>query len=173
MGFTLEENTLSDVEKKLGRSTPGACSKETDASKMLCYISEAEGAGGTRVIFESGPSGGWSTLDGFKVASGKMAESCSLQCKKTSAVASDTKTNGGLKLGLTKAELLSLFGQPTKVDKNRYMFEWSSKRAMTEAELAKFKQPVEDAYWSVDDTVEVQLSDSRVIEFEVHHTVLD
>src|SRR5690349_10715713 len=92
-GFTLEVSTLADVEKKLGPSTPGGCSKEADASKMICYVSD--GAEKTRVIFESGPSGGWSILDGFKVIAGKIASTCSLQCKTATALGSDAQTNGG------------------------------------------------------------------------------
>jgi hypothetical protein len=171
MGFTLEKSTLADVDRKLGPSSPGSCSREADASKMICYVSD--GADKTRVTFESGPSGGWSVLDGFKVVSGKVSPKCNLKCKITRALGSTAHTSGGLKLGLTKSELLSLLGKPTKINGSRYTFEWSSKRPMTRAEIAKFQGPADEAYWNVDDTIEVTLGESGVVEFEVHHTVFD
>lgn len=48
---------------------------------------------------------------------------------------------------------------------------------MTEAEIAKekgtFKSPVTSPYWDVQDTIVVMLRDSKVVEFEVNHTVTD
>ncbi len=40
-----------------------------------------------------------------------------------------------------------------------------------EAESRTFKSPVTDAYYDVQDTVEVTLADSKVVEFAVHHIV--
>jgi len=172
LGFTLEKNTLADVENKLGPSTPGSCSQEVEASKAICYISE--GPSKVRVFFESGPSGGWSRLDGFRVVS-EGAPACRLQCKNTTAFSSDIQTGGGLRLGLSKSESVVLLGPPSKISGNRLTFEWWSKRPMTKAEIDKeaqtFKAPVTSPYWDVHDTIEVTLSNSKVAEFEVHHTV--
>jgi hypothetical protein len=171
MGFTLEKSTLDDVERKLGAAVPGACSKEADASKMICYVPEH--ARSTKVIFESGPSGGWSFLDGFKVVFGEISSTCSFKCKITNALASNVQTNGGLRLGLTKSHLLSMLGKPTKIRGNRYTFEWSSRRAMTKAEIAKSQRPTGEASWTVDDTIQVTFRDSKIVSFEIHHTVFD
>jgi hypothetical protein len=173
LGFTLEKNTLADVESKLGPSTPGACSEEVEASKIICYVSA--GPIKTRIFFESGSSGGWSRLDGFRVVSENVTPACRLQCKSTNVFSGDVQTNGGLKLGLTKAELVALLGAPSKVSGDRLTFEWWSKKPMTKAEIDQetraFKEPVTSPYWDVHDTVEVTLGDSKVAEFGVHHTV--
>jgi hypothetical protein len=173
MGFTLEKNTLADVESKLGPSTRGSCSQEVEASKMICYVSA--GTSKTRIFFESGSSGGWARLDGFRVESENVTPNCRLQCKSTTAFGGDIQTSGGMKLGLTKAELIALLGPPRKVSGNRLTFEWWSKRPMTKAEIDQetqtFKAPVTSPYWDVQDRVEVTLNDSKVSEFEVHHTV--
>lgn len=171
MGFTLEKSTLDDVESKLGPAVPGACSKQADASKMICYI--PAGAQRTKVIFESGPSGGWSVLDGFEVVSGEVNSTCTFKCKTTNALASNVQTDGGLRLGLTKSELLLLLGKPTKIYGSRYTFNWSSRRAMTKAEIGKSQRPTTEAYWTVDDTIEVTFRESRIVSFEIHHTVFD
>lgn len=172
LGFTLEKNTLADVQNKLGPSTPGGCSQEVEASKMICYVSE--GPIRVKVFFESGSSGGWSRLDGFKVVS-EGVPTCHLQCKSTTAFSGDVQTSGGLKLGLTKTEVVALLGAPSKASGNRFTFEWWSKRPMTKAEIEKetqtFKAPVTSPYWDVHDTIEVMLNDSKVAEFEVHRTV--
>jgi hypothetical protein len=97
MGFTLEKNTLSDVQNKLGISTAGACSEDVEASKMTCYVSA--GPDITENRLESGRAGG---LDGFKVVSGNFSSKCHLQCKVTDAVGKGVQTSGGLKLGMTE-----------------------------------------------------------------------
>ena len=54
MGFLLEKNTIADVESKLGTATPGACSQDADASKIICYVST--GPNKVHILFESGLS---------------------------------------------------------------------------------------------------------------------
>jgi hypothetical protein len=91
------------------------------------------------------------------------------------AFGSDIRTSGGLKLGLTKTELIALLGSPSKVIGNRLTFQQLSKRPMTkediEAETQTFNAPVTRPYWDVLDTIEVTIKKSKVAEFEVHHTV--
>lgn len=173
MGFTLEKNTLSDVQNKLGISTAGACSEDVEASKMTCYVSA--GPDRTEILFESGFAGGWSRLDGFKVVSGNFSSKCHLQCKVTDAVGKGVQTSGGLKLGMTEKELVALLGRPIRFRGNQIKFEWWSKRPMTKVEIAQetktFKDPVTRPYWDVHDTIEVVMRESEVAEFEIQHTV--
>src|SRR5437762_2646640 len=70
LGFTLGKNTLADVQAKLGKSVARRCSREEEASKEVCYV--AAGKHQTRVVFESGFSGGWKELDGYKVIAGSL-----------------------------------------------------------------------------------------------------
>ena len=172
MGFTLERSTLADVQNKLGATASGSCSTGEEASKMICYVSSAPDK--TRVVFESGFSGGWSTLDGFKVVSVTLAEDCRFQCLRTPAFENGIKTNGGLRLGLTRQELLALLGPPTKVNGSRLTFEWQSQRPMTREEIDQetrtFNAPVTNPYFDVLDTVDVRLTNSSVTEFEIRRT---
>jgi hypothetical protein len=172
LGFKLEKSTLADVEDKLGPSTEGSCSKEVEASKVVCYVSKDPSK--VRVFFESGPSGGWSRLDGFKVVS-ESVPSCDLKCDSTNAFGADIRTNNGLRLGLTKVELVALLGPPAKVNVGRMTFERWSKRPMAEADIKKeteaFKTPVSSPYWDVHDVIEVTLSGSKVAAFRVRRTV--
>lgn len=173
MGFTLGRSTLTDVQNKIGTATAGACSKEEEASKVICYVSQ--GPDKVRVYFEAGFSGGWSRLDGVKVVSGKLTSSCRLQCTRTAAFARGLQTEGGLRLGLNREELIRLLGTPTKVNQNRLTFEWLSKQPMTETEIDRetetFKAPVTDPYWDVSDSIDITLEESVVAEFEIKHIV--
>jgi hypothetical protein len=174
LGFTLERNTLADVQHKLGAAKEGACSEEAEASKTICYASS--GTDGIGVFFESGSSGAWTKLDGFRVVSGGTRIVCHLQCRRpATAFGKNIQTGGGLKLGLNREEVIALLGPPAKLNGDQLTFESWSKRPMTKSEVEKavetFKESVKSPYWDVHDVVEVTLSDSKVAEFAVHHTV--
>jgi len=172
MGFSLERSTLTDVQGKLGATTPGSCSAEEEASKVICYVSS--GPDKTRVVFESGFSGGWSVLDGFRVVSGSLTPNCRLQCLRTSAFDNGIKTSGGLRLGLTRQQSVALLGPPKKETRNRLTFERQWKRPMTKAEIDKetqtFKTLVTEPYFDVLDNIEVTFTGATVSEFEIRRT---
>jgi hypothetical protein len=173
MGFLLGKNTLADVQAKLGKSAAIKCSHQEEASKEVCYVSAAKDQ--TKVVFEAGFSGGWKELDGYKVIAGGLERRCYRQCPRTAQVTSDLQTEGGLKLGLTREHLIALLGTPKEDRGNALSFQWQSRQAMTkqqiQAESKTFKSPVTDAYYDVQDTIEVTLANSKVVEFDVHHIV--
>jgi hypothetical protein len=172
LGFTLGKSTLADVESKLGKSAARKCSREEEASKEVCYLA---GEGKTIVVFEAGFSGGWKELDGYKVIEGSLQRPCYRQCPRAAQVIGDVQTEGGLKLGLTREQLIALLGPPKRTRGNKLSFVWQSRQAMTkeqqEAASRTFKSPVTDPNYDVQDAIEVMLADSRVIEFEVQHIV--
>lgn len=172
LGFTLGKSTLADVESKLGKSAARKCSREEEASKEVCYLA---GEGQTSVVFEAGFSGGWKELDGYKVIASSLPRPCYRQCPRASQVTGEVQTEGGLKLGLTREQLIALLGPPKRTQGNKLKFEWQSRQEMTKeqqkAESKTFKSPVTDAYYDVQDTIEVTLADSKVVEFVVHHIV--
>lgn len=172
LGFRLGKSTLADVESKLGKSVARKCSREEEASNEVCYRT---GKDQTRVVFEAGFSGGWKELDGFKVIAGGLQRPCYRQCPSASQVTGEVQTEGGLKLGLTREQLIAILGPPKRTRGNRLSFRWQSRQPMTqeekEAESKTFKSPVTDAYYDVQDSIEVTLGDSKVVEFAVHHIV--
>lgn len=176
LGFTLGKSTLADVEAKLGKSNLRLCSSgllpAEGASSELCYLA---GNGQTRVVFESGSSGGWKVLDSYKVIAGSLRRPCYRQCPRAPQVSSNVQTGGGLKLGLSREKLIALLGPPKEIRGNKLTFWWESRRAMTKeeeaAESKTFNEPITGAYWDVQDTIKVTLADSKVVEFEVDHIV--
>jgi hypothetical protein len=173
MGFTLGKSMLADVQARLGNSTILKCSHEEEASNEVCYVSPSSDH--TRIVFEAGFSGGWKELDGYKVIAGSVDRRCYRQCPGAAQVTSEVMTDGGLKLGLTRDQLIKLLGAPKQVRPNSLTFQWQSRKAMAkeqiEAESRTFKSPVTDAYYDVQDTIDVALAKSKVVEFEVHHIV--
>lgn len=174
LGLTLEKSTFADVQDKLGAAKIGQCSHEVEPISYIGYVSLSPDK--TKVLFESNRFDPPFELSGFRVVAGSRSTSpCQVQYKPTAAFDGDVETAGGLKLGLTKAALLALLGPPRKVSGNRLAFEWWSKRPMTKAEIDQetktFKAPVTRPYWDVHDVINVALSDSRVVDFEVRRTV--
>jgi hypothetical protein len=170
LGFTLGKSTLADVEAKLGKSAARRCSSGEEASKGLCYL-----VGDTTVVFESGFSGGWKVLDGYKVISDGSQRSCYRRCPRASQVTNEVRTEGGLELGLTREKLIALLGRPKESRGSKLTFEWESRQAMTKeqvkAESETFNSPITDPYYDVQDTIRVTLTESRVAEFSVNHVV--
>ncbi len=174
LGLTLEKSTFTDVQDKLGASKIGQCSHEAEPISYIGYVSLSPDK--TKVLFESNRFDPPFELSGFRVVAGSRSTApCQIQYQPTAAFDGDVQTPGGLKLGLTKAALLALLGSPSKVSGNRITFEWWSKRPMTKAEIDQetktFKAPVTRPYWDVHDMINVALSDSKVVDFEVQRTV--
>lgn len=172
LGFTLGKSMLADVEAKLGKSAVGRCSPEQEASDEVCYLADN---GRIRVVFESGFSGGWKVLDGYKVIVSNLERPCYRECPSASNVTGEVQTEGGLKLGLTREELIALLGTPKVNQRNKLTFQWDSRKPMTKeeeaAESKTFNTSITDAYWDVQDTIEVTLAESKVVEFQVTHVV--
>lgn len=173
LGLTLGKNTLADVQAKFGASPTRRCSREEEAADELCY--ESAGKDRTKVVFEAGFSGGWTQLDGFKVIAGDLEPRCYRQCPKAGQISAEVRTAAGLRLGMTREELIALLGTPTQIRGKRLRFQWQSRLAMTkeekEAESKTYKSPVTDAYYDVQDTIDVTLENSKVAEFEIRHIV--
>lgn len=172
--FRLEKSTFAEVQGKLGAAKIGQCSHEVEPISYIGYVSLSPAK--TKILFESNRFDPPFELSGFRVAAGSRSTSpCQIRYKPSAAFDTDVQTAGGLKLGLSKAELLALLGSPTKVSANRLTFERWSKRPMTKAEIDRetktFKAPVTRPYWDVHDVISVSLSNSKVVEFELQRTV--
>jgi len=167
LGFTLGKSTLAEVEAKLGKSAVRRCSPGETARDEVCYL---VGMGQTRVAFEAD-----GCLDGFRVIASGLQRPCYRECPRASEATGEVQTEGGLKLGLTREQLIALLGPPKEIRGNKFTFQWESRQAMTkeeeERESKTFNTPITDAYWDVLDTIEVTLVDSKLVEFEVDHIV--
>jgi hypothetical protein len=174
LDFRLEKSTFADVQAKLGAAKIGQCSHEVEPISYIGYVSQTPDK--TKVLFESNRFDPPFELSGFRVVAGNRSTSpCQIRYETSAAFGSAVQTSGGLKLGLTKAEVVALLGSPSKVSGNRLTFEWWSKRPMTKAEIDQetqtFKSPVTSPYWDVHDVMNAVLSEAKVVDFEVQRTV--
>ena len=173
LGFTLDKDTLADVQARLGDAPVRQCSHATEASRELCY----SGEDGTRIVFESGFSGGWSKLDAYKVIGpAAPSSSCYSNCPRATGLhGAVLASDGGLRLGMSRKSLLALLGPVKERKGSKLTFRWRSRREMTHDELKKASRApntkVTYAYFDVMDVIEVTVRDSKVVEFEVQHTV--
>lgn len=172
LDFTLQNNTLADVQDRLGTANIGQCSQEVEPVAYICYTSKRDE---TNILFQSDGFSSPRKLSGFTVAAANGSVPCRLRCIRSAAFGSDVQTHGGLRLGLTKAELEVLLGPPSQESGNRLTFQWRSKKPMTQEEIDRaaqtFKAPAPRAYFDVHDTVKVVLIDSKVAQFEVRTTI--
>jgi hypothetical protein len=161
LGLRLGTNTIADVQVKLGKTLVGRCPDEEGGNNDVCYVSA--GPDKTTVVFESGSVEGWTArLDGFRVISGSRSLNCKLQCLASKAFGNSIATDGGLKLGLSQTEVLSLLGTPVKQTDVELSFEWQSKKRMTREEVEK-SGAISHPYWNVVDTIDVALANSKVV----------
>lgn len=121
----------------------------------------------TTVVFWAGASGGWTHLDGFRVIAGSRKLTCVLRCATSNVIRSTIQTGGGLRLGLSRAEVLNLLGAPQEINGDELSFEWQSKAKMTPQEVPNSGE----TYWNVIDTIDVTLANAKVVEFEIGHSV--
>jgi len=175
LGFTLGRSTFVEIRAKLGESRIRRCSSEEEAREEICYESVLPDR--TKVVFEAGFSGGWNEIDGYRVTSGRLALPCYADCTSTSLVSRNVQTAGGLRLGLTESKVIALLGAPRRRRGEKLLFEWRTKEAVANKGNKTATRPATpsqtERYWDVLDTIEVRLSQSRVVEFDVRHTVTD
>jgi hypothetical protein len=154
LGFRLFKNNFRDVRSKLG---PAALSHPIDGSghespHQICYV--AENGDGTDLVLEAGWATNWTALSGFTLTSGRGPKS-KAQCKKSSSVYKDISTPNGLRLGLTKVQLISILGKPTRVSGETFYYDLCSRRRMSKKELANTVSGAEaDPYWDICNSIQ-------------------
>src|SRR6266852_2857331 len=103
LGVTLGKSTLKDVQRTFGDHPIVRYGEGGDATSQIC-ISSREGH--AKVVFSSGPSGGWQTVTNFDLVSAiaNRTQTHPLRitdCHAGTFTSADVGTTGGLKLGLT------------------------------------------------------------------------
>jgi hypothetical protein len=173
LGFTLGRSTLADVQAKLGSSKITRTDAGQDSESEVCYL--IPGKNESEVFFQSGFSGGWVQLDGFKVTS--RASDRDSQCLAADGPEFEIQTLGGLRLGLSREETTQLLGSPTSSSRDGLRYVWKSRKPMRRDELEKanqtFHTSLKSGYWDIWDEIKLRFAGSKVVEFEISHTVSD
>jgi hypothetical protein len=152
VGLTLFKDEMKDVDRKLGLAVdshpPGSDFPER------CYASP--GKDGTLLVLEN-----WTgTLVGFRIY--RASPTDNEKCTRTSAVSGQISTAGGLRLGLTMADVLKLLGTPTKKTSNSFTYhEDVASRIKGKEGLFEYTE------------IDLRFADSKLVSIHVVHTVRD
>lgn len=151
IGVEIGRSSISGVLSKLGDAY---LTKEYGESGnyALCYRSMKQDDN-TVLIFESGPSGGWKTIDGFFLLQNDtyVFEKCILSTN----VSVDIKLDAGLRLGMTQNELSSILQTPSAV------------RGEWRGYIYKGKRKIKETEFDVTVSIFVRIVNSKVVEIWV------
>lgn len=162
LGLTIGRASLKDVQAKLGST------EERDLS--VCYVSPIDG---TVLVFYSGVmASGWKNITRFDLWSREAAFPHTSQCTSSNSVSRSLRTQSGIRLGLTKADLEQILGKPTKRGSKSDRYNFLCRRKMTEDEIKGFKTANNwdvrsDPYFDRMSWVEVRYMDSTTSRIEI------
>lgn len=107
-----DQDVLLQAAKALGKTTTELTGDASTSNDAACYQS-ASGSDQTHLIFGRGE------LDSsFTLTSNGTAWDAKRPCKKSAEITHDTATDSGLRLGLTKQQVLSILGLATAKRQN-------------------------------------------------------
>jgi hypothetical protein len=167
-GFTLNEVTLSDIQKKLGNSPMIETGDAGDYEACICYLLPS----GYTIRFLSGELGGQShELGGYSVQN-KITEADEKCMHLYSSEAKRFKPEvGKLKIGMTKKEFIKNFGEKIKWTKDKATIFFESKRKMTKKEIedmTRFSQGIiQEPYFDIGISLISTFKEGRMIKFTV------
>lgn len=169
LGFKLGENTLWEVQDKLG---PVAMFKfKSYAPQRICYRSSRDTSA---VVFEAGPSGDWEVVTGFIVVADVATLPYANSCAKADSIDAKLKTPGGLMLGLTKAEIEKLLGPPVVGKDGKPGYKFSAQKKVSEKAIQEASAELPEAgildkpYLTVTSGVDLVYSGDKVASFTVY-----
>lgn len=127
LDFAIGRNTLWEVQNKLG--AVAAFKFKSYAPQRICYRSSHDTSA---LVFEAGPSGDWEVLTAFIVVADVATLPYAKSCAASDAIDAKLQTPGGLKLGLTKAEVEKLLGPPTVGKDGKPGYQFSTQKKVSE-----------------------------------------
>jgi len=175
LGFTIGEDSLHNVMKKLGQ-TEIIKDDYYHRSEIICY-SALDEDDSTKIMFIKNPL---ADLLGFCLLSGKIDFIANLKCKKLNIINKNISTDSGLHLGMLKNDLLSILGNPDKSTEHSLTYIYHIKEIMDEETinyyLDKNKHSIppisrEDLYWDIMSTLKADFKNEKLIKLEVIKTV--
>jgi hypothetical protein len=156
-GLMLGENTLQDARKKLGEAPLLRRGQGGAAANVLCYRVEKDAQ--VRLVLEASAAGGGADLSGFRLISMPTAEFRERDCSLSSRLIQPIRTNGGLRLGLSREAVENLLGQPKRRDGARETF------------VSKSETKIKGITFDVQTIIEITFDHLKASDIGVYHTV--
>ena len=136
MGFTVEESSLLNIRKKLGKAEIVRTGDAADSLSVLCYVSSENN---TTVTFESGEMGGSDLLLSFSVKSNMDdAPTCGVLNKEK--LGSDSFNVGPLRLNEKITDATSKLPKPIKKTPTGFKHTFNGKIPFNKAELKRYRE---------------------------------
>jgi hypothetical protein len=128
-----DRDPLQAASRKFGSAITVARDQTGSGREQICYVSSQDPS--THLIFEAGEL----DLVFYLFASGQHWNGEDL-CTKSNGVTEALRTDSGLGLGITPADLQRILGKPDFSDGARFIYERQIKKTFSTAELAKFRK---------------------------------
>jgi hypothetical protein len=152
-GLTLnfdDRDPLRAASRRFGSAVPVERSEAGSSRDQICYVSSQDP--NIHLIFEAGELDLVLYLfDGGPHWNGED------RCTKSSDVTETLRTNSGLGLGITPADLQRILGKPEFSDGTRFVYEREVKKTLSASELANIRKS------------HPEISESDLKEFEENH----
>jgi hypothetical protein len=168
LGVTLGKHSLTEIQAKLGPTEVFQGRAESHSGEIICYRS-----GGKRdqtfLIFEQGE-----VHNAFRLLTEQAGFEGKHKCKSSPLVSHDVRTMSGLKLGLSKREVVSILGPPTEKDKDILSYNFSRQVKLTEGEILKIEKSFpsvrEHPFYDVSVFIRASFVDGKLISLLISKT---
>lgn len=168
LGIEIGRESISAILSELGDAYLSKKHGEP-GNYELRYCAVKKG-GGTVLVFESGPSGGWHTLDGFGLILNSSREF--KKCVPSPNIPDTIVLGNNFKLGMTRNELTTIMGTPSIVVGEWIGYVYEGRRKMTEAEMdnmaARWPTVKDNPYFDVTASVLARVDRAKVVELWVN-----
>jgi len=134
LAIQLGEETFSRAAVKLGKTTLVERGDAAGGRTQACYVS-AEGPEKIYLVFEQGE------VDyAFYLFTGGPAWSGSEQCRPSKLISQGLLTGSGIKLGQTRAEIISILGKPSVQSEKKLIYFVHSKEKASKEDLKRTRE---------------------------------
>jgi hypothetical protein len=149
--IVLEKTTIAEIINKYGNAYIQKTGDASTSNASVCYVGKDDSV----ITFSSGEMGGGEIVTAIEIFY-KNDENAK-NCVKSDKHEIPTSNNAGIKLGLTKKELIKKFGKPSYTVNNTLNYIFNS----------KLNAPKCDGGWDISESYTFKLKANKVISFSI------
>ena len=155
LGITLGESEFADLERILGSRT--ASDVREQEGVLACYCS----SGDERTVLQFDTWIGTVVEFHFFKGSRQLVS----RCTKSKLISDSLATSSGLRLGMSRAQVIALLGTPAKNGEDRLRYELDYNRPPTPEELKRFKDAFAEppALMNVYGNIDLRFRNGKVV----------
>ena len=170
LGFTLINNSLSDVDKKFPGTEKGPMEGFTHGTSVCISAAQADDL--TKVLFVRIPV---ADLHGFVLLAGESTIKAPGRCIPSAEVHMGTKTSGGIRLGMGREEVVKLLGKPSTQSDNLLLYRFEILKKFSKESFEQYTTENKDAdpktlYSEVRTDIKIEFVKNRLVSYSVSTT---